>query len=354
MVARMPTGIDYLSARLHARRGQLAEGERLDALCRLRTIPELARALFPNTPLQSSIELQRRLVFEQVRELTDLARMIEGPAGNAIDWLCMRYRLENLKVLARAFVTRTPFVEVRQYLVPIPGEEAYDDAALANADTVETFAELLPHKAFQAGIEYVLPLFHAQPRAFILEAALDRAYFIELMDRTKRLGDDDREDILTLVRQDLDVFTMLLVVRGKFHYGLKNEVILPFYMAECDISYLRFGGMLASTDLAAVAAKCVGRAIDSLPPEFAGAAGTSRTLDPVVLEVLARNRSLRVANRVFRRSPMGLGVIYGYAGVRRAELGNLITLIEGIRAGMTPEVIRRRLVPRIDLEAAHV
>ena len=74
----------------------------------------------------------------------------------------------------------------------------------------------------------------------------------------------------------------------------------------------------------------------------------------VALEALAWKRFQRLANGAFRRDHMGLGAVVGYAGLRRVETANLITLSEGIRTGMTAEAIRARLVPRKELEAAYV
>ena len=70
-----------------------------------------------------------------------------------------------------------------------------------------------------------------------------------------------------------------------------------------------------------------------------------------MLEVLAWHRYLRLARAAMRRSQLALGVVAGYAAIRRVELANLITLSEGIRAGVEPDVIRRRLIPRPDLAA---
>jgi len=49
---------------------------------------------------------------------------------------------------------------------------------------------------------------------------------------------------------------------------------------------------------------------------------------------------------------MGLGAIVGYAGLRRVEVANLITISEGIRGGMAAEAIRGRLIPRADIVKA--
>ena len=143
----------------------------------------------------------------------------------------------------------------------------------------------------------------------------------------------------------------MLVVRGKFHYGLKAELLLPLHADGTGIPYVRFASMLADPDLLTAASRSVGRVLDALPSEQASEA--LATVDPAALEALAWKRFLRLANRAFRRSHMDLGAVVGYAGIRRVEAA-LISLSEAIRTGMAAEVIRARLIPRTDLESAYV
>jgi vacuolar-type H+-ATPase subunit C/Vma6 len=44
---------------------------------------------------------------------------------------------------------------------------------------------------------------------------------------------------------------------------------------------------------------------------------------------------------------MGLGAAIAFTALRRVELANLITISEGIRNGMEPAAIRRRLIPSV-------
>jgi vacuolar-type H+-ATPase subunit C/Vma6 len=111
--------------------------------------------------------------------------------------------------------------------------------------------------------------------------------------------------------------------------------------------------MLTAKDLRTAAALAVGRVIDALPPEHESGE-TTGPLDAAELEALAWKRFLRLANRACRRNHMGLGAVIGYAVIRRVEVANLISLSEGIRAGVAPESIRARLIPRHDEEVAYV
>jgi vacuolar-type H+-ATPase subunit C/Vma6 len=338
----IPTGIDFVSARLLGRRSRLAEAERLDELCRLRTIPELVRALYGEAGLRTAVELQRRMIADLARELYEIARWLEGPAGNLVEWLAARSFVENLKVLARGFVTRTPEAEVLAHLVSVPGQPALDSRALLRAESVEAFAELIPLKPLRHAVRQAAEAFHANPHAFFIESALDRGYFLELLARLEALPGQDREGVAELACQEIDLFHMMLVTRGKFQYGLKPELLLSLHVRGTKLHQERLAAMLSAPDVTAAAARAVGATINVLPPG---------DVDAVMLEVLAWHRYLRLARAAMRRSQLALGVVAGYAAIRRVELANLITLSEGIRAGVEPDVIRRRLIPRPDLAA---
>jgi vacuolar-type H+-ATPase subunit C/Vma6 len=346
---RMPVGLDFLAARLHARRSRLAEAERLDALARLRTIPELVRAITGETAIQSAVELQRRMVLEHIRELEGIARMLDGPAGHFVDWLCSRFQMENLKVLARAFVSGAALDDIRDYFIPLEGDLAVDERAFAAADSIEAFVRLIRSKPLRDSVIAILEIYRSQPKPFFIEAALDHGYFTELLARAAALPEEEAEMLRPMLSQDVDIFHMMLATRGRFGYGLRAELLLPFHVKGAGIRRDRLSQMLTAGSLADVTGRLAGVVID-MPREAAGQGGPG-IADAAVLEGMAWNRYLRIAGATFRRSHMGLAAVVAYAAIRRVELGNLITLSEGIRANIAPEAIRRRLIPRADLEA---
>jgi vacuolar-type H+-ATPase subunit C/Vma6 len=137
----------------------------------------------------------------------------------------------------------------------------------------------------------------------------------------------------------------MLVVRGRFTYGLPAERLAEFHVSGSAISRKRFCQMLGADTLRDAAKECVGLVLQDLPAEYTMRGQSPQDPQPAELEALAWNRYLRLASRGFRRSHMGLGAVVAYAAIRRIELANLITLSEGIRTEMAPDVIRSRLVP---------
>lgn len=335
--------LDYLAARLHGRRSRLAEADRLDVLCRLRTVPELAHALYPECDLHTATEIQRRLVQDLARELSLLLGHLAGAGERLLAWLSLRFHLENLKVLMRGFVTGTPVAALRDHLIPLPKHPEMGALTTGRAESLIDFVALLPAGPLRKSLARALAIDPTPAHAFFLEAALDHGYFDELLARVQRLSGEDKEGIQALVFQEVDVFHLMVVLRGRFHYGLKEE-LLPLHVPGTRLSRTRFTTLLGDPDFATAAGRAVGCVLEALPA----------TITPEALEVLAWQRFLHLANRTFRRGHMGLGAVVGYCGIRRVEVANLITLCEGIRIGAAATAIRARLLPQTDREAAYV
>ena len=354
MKTALPTDLDYLAARIHGRRSRLIEGAQLDTLCRLRTLADLLKTLVPGGDFRTITELQRHLIRKASEEIADAARQVPGAAGRLISWLAVRYQVENLKVLARGFATRRPVGELERYLVPVDTEFALDARALASAGSPEAFAALVPSRPLRKNVEAVLDAYRALPRAFFLEAAMDRGYLAELLVRSSALSGDPAEDVMALLRHETALFHLMLVTRGRFLYGLPETTLRPMAIPGGAISRETFQRMLAAPDLPAAMTRLSPKVLGGPPPAARTEEDGTPTLDVSVLEAMGWNRYLLLANRAFRRDHMGLGAVVAYAAIRRVELGNLITLSEGIRTGTAPDVLRARLTPREDLEAARV
>ena len=353
MARAMTNDLDCLAARLHGRRSRLAEGERLDALCQLQDLSELTRGIYPAVEFPAAADFQRRLVQDFVLELCGFLKHLGGAGAALLGWMLVRFQVESLKVLIRGFAGRISTEALMGHLVFLPTERELDTAALAAAGSWEGFARLLPQRPFRQSLKRALELDHDHPRPFFLEAALDRGYFQELLARVARVGGEDQEVIKALVLQEVDMFHLMLVVRGRFHYGLTPESLLAWHGGGTGIPRSRFAAMLDAPDLLTAAGLAVGRALDVLPPRQESSEGAA-TVDPAALEALAWKRFLRLANRAFRRSHMGLGAVVGYVGIRRVEVANLITLSEGIRTGTAADALRPELISRTGEEAVHV
>ncbi len=344
--------LDYLAASLHGRRSRMAEKERLDGLCRIGSLQEFFRAVFPAFELDTLSDFQRRCVNELVWEISGFGVHMSGPGADLVGWTLVRFQVEDLKVLIRACLKKIPLEEAYRHLVALPKELALNIRSLAGAESPEDFVRLVPKGLFRESLKKALEIYRDYPRPFFLEAALDCGYFQGLMGRMESLPRGDRECVRALVCQEVDILHLMLVTRGKFHYGLTREMLLPLHVEGTRIPRALFTTMLDDPDLNTAAGRATGRVLDAVPFQD-GTKDGLMAIDGPALEGLAWSRFSRLANLAFRQSHMGLGAVMGYVGLRRVEVANLITISEAIRSGMAAEKIRERLLPR-NAEGAYV
>lgn len=353
MLRGITDNLDFLAARVHGRRRQMAEDDRLETLCRLGTIPQFAAAVMSGVQTESVVEIQRRLVQDLAQEIVHLALELASAGAELLRWLAVGFQVENLKVAVRGLLTGLGRNSWQPHLVPLPREFALDAEAIAAAKSVQELVHLLPRGPLRHGLAEAVSLYREASPPFFFEARLDQAYFEELLVRAEALTSEDEELVKPLVLHEIDAFHLLLVARGKGGYRLEAKALLPLHVAGTNMPRERFAAMLADPDLRTAATRALGRALDELPRAAEEPGNGSGAVAPAELEALAWKRFQRLANRAFRRSHMGLAAVVAYVGLRRVEVANLITLCEAIRTHVPAEQARTRLIPRQKLGVAH-
>ena len=116
----MTGNLEFVAALLHGRRSRMAEGARLQALCRMPTVADLARELLSEPAVPSAADLQLRIVQALAWEAADLARRLTGPVADLLLWLVGRFQVENLKLLVRRLMTEAPAERLKPHLLSLP------------------------------------------------------------------------------------------------------------------------------------------------------------------------------------------------------------------------------------------
>jgi vacuolar-type H+-ATPase subunit C/Vma6 len=351
----MPDDLDHLAAILHGRRSHMAEGDRLTGLCQVPTLQELAQLVFPGSEPRGVVEFQRLLVHDLIRELSGLLGHMSGPAAHLLHWLLVRFQLENLKVLIRIRFSGQTETRVQDYLVSLPRDLTLDAHGLSTAESYDDFIRLAPKGAFREALKRAIEIYGDRARPFFFEAVLDREYLQGLLAHVEMFRESTREHFKPMYRQEVDIFHLMVVLRGKFHYGLDHEALLPLHVRGGRISRALFTQMLKDQDVRTAVERAAENVFDAPPPEETPDGRSSPAwVGAAALERLAWSRFAHLANLAFRKSHLGLGAVLGYAGLRRVEVANLVTLSEGVRRGIPGEAIRARMITHHDWEAARV
>lgn len=349
---RVANDLDYLAASLHARHSRMAEGERLDGLCHIRSLSEFFNTICPASEIENISDFQHLIVSELIVELAGFRTYMSGAGANLIDWMLVRFQIENVKLLLRACMKKVSLQGVEKHLVPLPKELALNFQKLADAQSLDDFIRLLPKGFLKETLIQASEIYSEHERPFFIEAMIDSAYFHELIRRTHQLSSKDQELIKPLIAQEVDMFHLMLVTRGNFFYGLAPEMLKPLHVPGTSIPERLFTRMLNDPDLHTSISRIGKRILDTRTFEHIGEGQTA--IDVSQIEALAWKRFFYLASCAFHQSHMGLGAIIGYTGLRRVEVANLITISEGIRSGMASDNIRKRLIPQSFGEAAYV
>jgi vacuolar-type H+-ATPase subunit C/Vma6 len=351
MAKTASTDFDYLAARLHGRRARAAHGARLDQLCKSATIDDLARETSPDRPLSTSSELQQALLHQLLREFSEAALHVDPSGRLILGWMRERFDVENLKLQLRGIIAQATPDEVQRHWVQLPAFPGAATKTLPPPRTIEDWVARLPDALSSRRLSRMAKAVDEHAGPFLLEAALDQTYFLELLKRGQRLPGPERDLVMPIFGHQANAFQLMLIVRGRFVYGLAAETLAPFYIPSLPAAV--FNEILASPDLPSLALWAQPRIIDKVPSGL----DLDGTESPAFyyaseLERLASHRLLKLANRAFRQNHLGPAAIIGYFVLRRIELANLIAVTEGIRSAAGVESIRAHLVPRSGTEVA--
>ncbi|MEI6166242.1 MAG: V-type ATPase subunit [bacterium] len=344
MIRTMESNLDYLAARLHGRRSRLAEGSRLDSLSRLKTISRLAQVILPGATVKTVPDAQRLMVAGLIDEMDDLLPQLTGARARLMAWMLTQFQMTNLKIMIRGIHSRTPPEILARHLITLPRHLSMNNEALAKAPSLEALIPLLPEDLPGRMMRDALVASGKPREPFFIETRLDQHFFQEELSRVDKLPPHERDPVAALVTQEIDLFHLMLVLRGRFHYDLAPKALAGLHVAGTRLTQPLFEAMLSAPTRLAAATLTVGLALEALPA----------SVNAPAIEALAWARYLKIANRMFRQSFTEFGLIAGYMALRRMEVANLITLSEGIRAQLGDETIRLHIIPPSHPEALYV
>ena len=341
---------EFVAGLVHGRRSRMAEGPRLRDLCQAQNLAEFTGDLGIEPVLGKTPALQLTLINRLADEIDDLAGQFSGAAAELLRWLGVRFRVENLKLLVRRLMTRAAPESVTPHLATTRGGVTLNLEALAKSDSIEALAKLLPAGWLRRTLAKAADVYREQPRSFLYEGVLDKAYFQEGLRRAGRLPAAESALIQPMLMQETDIFHLMLVTRGKLIYRLAPAALLPLHVPGTRVPRSLFTALLAESELSAVANHILGRVLDGEPT--GPSQGAETQTEAGSLEALAWNRFRRLANRAFRQSHMGLAAVVAYLELRRIEAANLISIFEGLRRSVPREYLHARLIPRAAAPAA--
>lgn len=325
-------------ARTRARLPSLLSREAWSTLLQQSGVTGIAAVLSGAGAYQSGLPgepgaLERRLTAAWAEEVRALAAFVWGRPRALLVAYGRRFELANLKTVLRARHHGVAWSRTAVLLLPLP-RSTLAWRALLEAPSIEALAQRLGGTPFARPLLTVLEQ-HGDAAPFRFEVALDLAYFQELVRRIERLSGRDGTRARTFLGEWIEVENLSWAFRYRRLAGLTPEETVNYTLHRAFRAGLDAVRRIVTGSTVAEEAARLGYLVDSGAPEDEALAA---------LERAAGQRRADAARRLFLGAPFDVGAPLALLALRETELRDLITLVEGVNAGLSRGALTTRFI----------
>jgi V/A-type H+/Na+-transporting ATPase subunit C len=277
--------------------------------------------------------LERHLKATLAEETNVVATFHWGATRALLATYARRFELANLKTVLRARHYGIPWERSAVVMIPLK-RSALPWRALLEASSMEAVARMLEATPFARPLVTVLEQ-QGDAAPFRFEVALDLAYFQELVRRIERLTGRDGERARTFLGDWIEVENLAWAFRYRRLAGLTPEETVNYTLHRAFGAGLDAVRRVVMGSTVAEEATRLGYVIDSDAPEDEALAALERT---------AGQQRAEAALRVFLGAPFDVGATLALLTLRETEVLDLITLIEGVEAGLSQGALATRFL----------
>ncbi len=257
----------------------------------------------------------------------------DGQPHELIEVLLLPFDLGNIKAIARGKHAGKGFEDIQGSLYPAGAlkptllEEAAVAADMATAAQVLA----LSHTALAGAFLKAARRYQNDGDLFALELALDKAYYVTVLERAERAGAPD--DLMRHLRREIDATNLLtaLKLRGRDVGVAGDELFVP---GGRDVKRALFDALLLDSE---------GSALQTLANgPFSGVATAAARGDLAGAEAEVRALLDASAKRL-ALDPLDIGVVVDYLRRKEEEVAHLRLLARGKFYGVPREALEREL-----------
>ena len=247
----------------------------------------------------------------------------------AIRW----FELVNLKILIRGKFSSVDNSEVEKRLVDLGGFADLPLRNLLETDDPYEMLRLLETTAYAGIVRQARRVYEEYGNdLFLLDATIDRSFFIDLYRRAGFLNQQDSEQLDVVIGGLLDRFNLLWLLRFRFSYGLSPAK--SFYLLTA------IGRKLKSVELMRLAKmESVEEVIAALPDPYCKLLANVSTISD--MEAVMDYYTMSIAAGTLLSNASLVSRIFAYILLREAEVRFLQALIKGKQLEFDHELIKQ-------------
>ena len=334
----IPTGTDFIFAKLHGLWGKAVYGQRLRKLTTCVT-EELFFQALNNLGLEISRHdhFQKKIAAREIAHMQDIIVWADAATARFIHAKIRNIADENLKVLLNYRFLPKHEIPISELLIPIPGEEPYDCKTLLETPGTEKFIESLPDCREFPELPEIIRALEKDGDFTVSDCAIDSISFQQEMASARALSFGMRDVAIELVGREIDITNLCMLLRNVNMYHIDNDRLQKFWIP---------GGEILPLDKLVLLGELQtpGEVIDALPTPFAAMLHPFRDKELYHSEHALWNWLAKRANQLFRDFTHPERSILAYPYLLHFETINLGRIYEGIRFGMPSSVIQEMMV----------
>jgi len=277
--------------------------------------------------------IEAQLSRHALDEFLILVRPFSGSERRFLQFAIRRFELVNLKVLIRGKFSGIESSEIEQQLIDLRSFADLPIKRLLETDDPYEMLRLLETTAYGGIVRQARRTYEDHGNdLFLLDATIDRSFFIDLKHHARFLRDEDADNVSHVMGGLLDRFNLLWLLRYRFSYDLSPAK--SFYLLTAT------GNRLHSAELMRLAQ------MDSIEEVVAALPGPYQRMLAKVgsisdMEMVMEYFSLSIAARALYRRPNLLSRSFAYIVLREAEVRFLQALIKGKQLGFDSDLIKQ-------------
>lgn len=326
----------FLAAKIRALKAQILAGAELAKLAFLESPLVLYQKVLGTTREMTPSEAQRAVITRHVEDLLSVLKFTGGGRRALFEWLARRYQVENLKVIMRAWARKMPLEQIEKDLVPMPEEHSLPVRDMLGAQDVGVLASFVPEERFAGALVMVMHRYIQHGQAFFLEAAIEKAYYVEALSRARALFGANRAACLPMIQREVLCYDIVFTLRCVQTYQLPADTF-----SDLVVPHGPFDGKSYVSNFAKNPVETLLDAIPHFEPINPEGLPIRSVAD---IEDTCARYLYRAARKRFAASIFDFGAVVAYYYLKRFELQDILRLGEAIRLRLSAEETRGRLI----------
>jgi len=325
-----------VNAKVRSRLSTLLTPEHINRLAEARDLAEFYAALdgtvyqeiLSKPEISFDPRVGEKLLMEQEAGWhSELLRDLHGAEKDLVSHFLEKYEIENLKVALRIREGKRGAEEIK-YIIrkELPHSLAYQ--AISEAATMDDAVSYLRGSPFLKAVEAVYDEYREKKTLFPIEINLEIDYYDRLRSLIGNLSKRDRDVARRLVGLEIDQMNLGWMVRLKFYYNVPAGDLMDYNIpGGYRIKQDRLHKALMADSIREVISLALGKSFKNTSDILTG--GEQKIGRLYLLEIILWNHLITEARKTLAGFPFTIGTILSYLILKRTEIRNLITIMNG-------------------------